>query len=134
MAADWKSFWDSAHSIYVNDHHKDVHYRTVAEQIAEFVPGPQARVLDYGCGEALHADIVAAVAGEVLLSDSADTVRGAMAQRFAGNPRIKVLSPDDVAALPDGRLDLIVSNSVVQYLTLPELERLLALWRRLLAP
>jgi SAM-dependent methyltransferase len=133
-ASDWKTFWDSDHSIYVNALHKDVHYRTVAEQIAEFVPGPQARVLDYGCGEALHADIVAAVAGEVLLSDSADTVRGAMAQRFAGNPRIKVLSPDDVAALPDGRLDLIVSNSVVQYLTLPELERLLALWRRLLAP
>src|SRR5260370_1076570 len=39
-----------------------------------------------------------------------------------------------MAALPDKSLDLIVSNSVVQYLTLAELERLLALWRRLLAP
>ena len=136
MAAlsDWKSFWDSDHSIYVNAHHKDVHYRTIAEQIAAFVPGPQARVLDYGCGEALHAEVVAAVAAQVLLSDSADSVRAAMARRLASNPRIKVLSPDEVAALPDGSLDLIVSNSVVQYLTLRELERLLALWRRLLAP
>jgi SAM-dependent methyltransferase len=134
MAADWKSFWDSAHSIYVNDHHKDVHYRTIAEQIAQFVPGPKARVLDYGCGEALHADLVAAVASEVALSDSADTVRAAMVQRFAGNPRIKVLSPHDVEGLTDKSFDLIVSNSVVQYLTMTELDHLLGLWRRLLAP
>ena len=89
MAAlsDWKSFWDSDHSIYVNTRHKDVHYRTIAEQIAAFVPGPQARVLDYGCGEALHAEVVAAVAAQVLLSDSADSVRAAMARRLAGNSR-----------------------------------------------
>jgi ubiquinone/menaquinone biosynthesis C-methylase UbiE len=136
MAAlsDWKSVWDSDHSIYVNARHKDVHYRTVAEQIAAFVPGPQARVLDYGCGEALHAELVAAVAAQVLLSDSADSVRAAMTRRLAGNSRIKVLSPAEVTALPDQSLDLIVSNSVVQYLTLVELDRLLALWRRLLAP
>ena len=57
-----------------------------------------------------------------------------MAARFAGNPRIKVISPEDVAALPDGRLDLIVTNSVAQYLTEDELTRLLAMFRRLLAP
>ena len=34
----------------------------VAEMIAVLVPNPQARVLDYGCGESLHADLVAAVA------------------------------------------------------------------------
>src|SRR3954470_19540057 len=68
-ATDWRSFWDGAHSIYVNAHHKDVHYRAIAEQIAAFVPGPNTRVLDFGCGEALHADLVAAVAGEVMLSD-----------------------------------------------------------------
>jgi len=36
MAAmsDWRSFWDSNHSIYVNARHKDVHYREVAEGIA----------------------------------------------------------------------------------------------------
>ena len=57
--SDWRSFWDSAHSIYVNARHKDVHYREIADQIAGFVPGPGARVLDYGCGEAIHADRVA---------------------------------------------------------------------------
>jgi SAM-dependent methyltransferase len=132
--SDWRSFWDSAHSIYVNARHKDVHYREIADQIAAFVPGREARVLDFGCGEAIHADRVAAVAGEVLLSDSAPSVRAAMSARFAANPRIKVLSPEDVAKLPDRGIDLIVANSVVQYLKSEELGSLLALWRRLLSP
>lgn len=136
MAAlsDWRSFWDGEHSIYVNARHKDVHYREIADGIAAFVPGPQARVLDFGCGEALHAERVAAVAGEVLLCESAASVRAAMAARFAGNPRIKVCAPEELEARPSGSLDLIVANSVVQYLSATELDRLLALWRRLLAP
>ena len=132
--ADWRSFWDSEHSIYVNARHKDVHYRDIADQIAAFVPGPTARVLDYGCGDALHADRVAAVAAEVLLADSTQSVRAAMAARFAGNPRIKVLAPEELEQRSDRSLDLIVANSVVQYLSKAELDRVLALFRRLLAP
>ena len=63
--SDWQSFWDSDHSIYVSARHKDVHYREIADQIAAFVPHPKARVLDYGCGEAIRADRVAAVAAQV---------------------------------------------------------------------
>jgi hypothetical protein len=46
MAAmpDWRSFWDSNHSTYVNTRHKDMHYREVVEGIASYVPGPDARV------------------------------------------------------------------------------------------
>jgi SAM-dependent methyltransferase len=39
-----------------------------------------------------------------------------------------------VAALAPGGIDLIVLNSVAQYLKRPELDALLALFRRLLAP
>src|ERR1700732_879557 len=132
--SDWRAFWDSAHSIYVNARHKDVHYREIADQIAAFVPGPAARVLDYGCGEAIHADRVAAVAAEVLLCDSAPSVRAAIAARVAADPRIRALAPQEVEKLPDGSVDLIVSNSMTQYLAPAELDRVLALWRRLLAP
>ena len=76
----WREFWDSAHSIYVSDRHKDVHYRDVAEQVAAFVPHPDARVLDHGCGEALHADLVANVAREVVLCDAAPSVRAITAR------------------------------------------------------
>jgi SAM-dependent methyltransferase len=132
--SDWRSFWDSAHSIYVNARHQDVHYREIADQIAAFVPGEGARVLDYGCGEAVHADRVAAVAAQVLLCDSAPSVRAAIAARFATEPRIQALAPEEVEQLPDSSLELIVANSMTQYLAPPELDRVLALWRRLLAP
>ncbi len=130
----WRDFWDSAHSIYVSDRHKDVHYRDVAEQLAAFVPRPDARVLDYGSGEAIHAGLVANRAREVLLCDAAASVRATIAARFAGNPKIKVLAPEEVQHLPDRSLDLIFVNSLVQYLTETEFDRMLALWRRLLAP
>ena len=130
----WREFWDSAHSIYVSDRHKHVHYRDVAEQIAAFVPGPQARMLDHGCGEAIHADIVAAAAREVLLCDAAPSVRAAIAARFKNNPKIGVIAPEGVERLPNASLDLIFANSLVQYLSSAELGQMLALWKRLLAP
>lgn len=131
--SDWIKFWDSAHSIYVNAHHKDVHYRDVATGIAGYVEGAHTRVLDYGSGEATHADIVAAAAQSLVLCDAAPTTRAAMQQRFAGNPNIAVRAPEEIEALPDGSFDLIVANSVVQYLSSDDLDRLLRLWRRLLS-
>ena len=130
---DWLSFWNSPHSIYVNAHHRDVHYRDVALQIRALVPSPTATVIDYGCGEATRADLVAEAAGRLMLSDGAPAVRDSMKARFRDNPKIAVLSPEEIAALPPGSIDLIVLNSVAQYLKIPELEALLAQFRALLA-
>jgi SAM-dependent methyltransferase len=134
MTANWLGFWDGAHSIYVNARHRDVHYRLIAAEIAALVPSAQARVLDYGSGEALHADIVAAAAGEVLLCDGAPSVRAGIAARFAGNPKIRAVAPEDVERLPERALDLIVLHSVAQYLTAEQATALFALFRRLLKP
>jgi SAM-dependent methyltransferase len=132
MNAGWLAFWDGSHSIYVNARHRDVHYRLIAKQIAALVPSPQARVLDYGCGEALHADQVAAVAGEVLLCDGAPTVRAGIAARFADSANIHAVAPAEVELLPKNSLDLIVLHSVAQYLTADELTRLFGVFHRLL--
>ena len=132
MTAGWLAFWNGSHSIYVNARHRDVHYRLIAQALAALVPSPQARVLDYGCGEALHADIVAAAAGELLLCEGAPRVRAGLATRFASNAKIHAIAPDDVERLPDRWLDLIVLHSVAQYLTPDELAKLLALFRLLL--
>jgi SAM-dependent methyltransferase len=134
MTSAWLDFWDSSHSIYVSARHRDVHYRLIADEIAALVPSPRARVLDYGCGEALHADIVAAAAGELLLCEGAPKVRAGVAARFAGNPKIRAVAPDDVAPLPQHSLDLIVLHSVAQYLTSDETSALLALFHKLLQP
>jgi SAM-dependent methyltransferase len=134
MNPEWLAFWDGAHSIYVNACHRDVHYRLIADEIAALLPSPQARVLDYGCGEALHADLVAAAAGALTLCDAAPGVRAKVAARFAGISKIRAVAPEDVASMPDRSLDFIVLHSVAQYLTAEELGALLALFRRLLSP
>jgi SAM-dependent methyltransferase len=129
---DWLSFWNAPNRIYVNDLHRDVHYRDVALQIRSLVPSPSATVVDYGCGEATAAHLVAEAAGRLILSDGAPGVRDKLAARFKDNAKIAVCSPEEVAALPPGSVDLIVLNSVAQYLTHAQFAELLALFKRLL--
>jgi SAM-dependent methyltransferase len=128
---DWVAFWDSEHAIYVSARHRDVHYRIVAEHIRRYVPAGGS-VLDYGCGEALHAEHPAEVASQLILCEAAPNVRAALAARLAGNSKILAMSPEQVTALPDQSLDLIVMHSVAQYLTMQELDNLLVLFHRLL--
>jgi SAM-dependent methyltransferase len=128
----WLAFWDTSNSIFVNAHHKDVHYRQMAEAISQYLPSPSARVLDYGSGEALHADIVAAAAGEVLLCEGAPQLRAGVAARFADIPKIRAVAPEEVERLQQHSLDLIVMHSVVQYLTPDDTQALFALFGRLL--
>jgi len=126
----WIDFYDSAHSIYVNARHRDVHFRRLASDLAAFVR-PGAVVLDYGCGEALHADIVAAKAQRLILVEPAPGVRARLAARWANAPGIEVCGADQIARLADHSVDLIIMHSVAQYLTGPELDAVLALFRRL---
>lgn len=130
---DWISFWDGSHAIYTSERHKQVHYARIAADIARFVPNSRARVLDYGCGEALGAAALANACGSLTLSDAAPGVRQGLKARFAQAPGIQVLSPEEVAALPDGSFDLIVANSLLQYLSPQVRDDLMATWRRLLS-
>src|SRR5262245_8231635 len=97
---DWLTFWNSPHPIYVNDLHRDVHYRDVALQIRALIPGPSAAVVDYGCGDTTAAHLVAEAAAAVILSDGAASVRDALAGRYKNNPKIAVRAPQEVTALP----------------------------------
>jgi len=128
---DWIAFWNSNHPIYVNPRHREVHYRAVAQDILGRVPAG-ARVLDYGCGEALHADLIAASAAEVTLCETAQSVRLGLTRRFGRHTRIFVRSPEELAAMPEASFDVVVMHSVAQYLRMEELDTALALFHRLL--
>ncbi|MGC1983230.1 MAG: methyltransferase domain-containing protein, partial [Pseudolabrys sp.] len=133
--SDWIDFYDFKHSvIYVNARHRDVHYRTIAQDIRAYVPSSTAHVLDYGCGEATSVELVAAACGQVILAEAAPNVRASLTMRYAGDPKIAVITAEQAAALPKASLDLIVMHSVAQYLSHAELERLLAMFRALLKP
>ena len=135
MVSDWLAFRDSRHFNYVNARHKDGHYRLIAQAITALVPSSgEARVLDYGSGEALHADLVADAAGELQLCEAAPGLRAGLEKRFAGHPKIRVVAPHEIARLPEHSLDLIVMHSVAQYLTAAGTGALFALFHRLLKP
>jgi len=130
----WRAFWDQDTSIYVGARHRILHYRLIANDIAALIASPSSAVLDYGCGEALSADRVAARCAKLYLCDGAPSVREKLVARFRGEPKIVVLAPEEAAAIPDGSLDLIVVNSLLQYLSFDEFRALLRLWRSKLAP
>jgi SAM-dependent methyltransferase len=130
---DWISFWNSDHPIYVNARHRDVHYRGIADDVAAYLP-PGATVLDYGCGEALHAELIAARAGRLILCEAASNVRDHLSARFGAVSNIAVTSPPGVAALPPASFDLIVMHSVAQYLSQAEADALFAQFKKLLKP
>lgn len=131
--SDWISFFDSDHSIYVNARHREVHAQLIAQGMLDYIP-QGAGVLDYGCGEALHAQAIAARAGALYLCEAAPQLRAGLQQRFAGDTKISVVTPEAAAALPDASLDVIFLHSVAQYLTRDEAARLFAQFRRLLKP
>src|SRR5262247_4814126 len=98
---DWIDFYDFKPSvIYVNARHRDVHYRTIAEDIRKYIPSPTAHVLDYGCGEATSADLVAAACGQLVLAEAAPNVRAALTMGYAGHPKIAITTSEQASALP----------------------------------
>ena len=134
IMGDWIAFWNSEHAIYVNARHLDVHYRRIAEDVVHYVPSRTATVLDYGCGEALHAGRIAAAASRLILIDAAPSVRTSLIARFKDHPAIEVRSPQELPLLADRSVDLVLMHSVAQYLNSAQLSATLVLFRRLLKP
>jgi SAM-dependent methyltransferase len=132
--SNWIAFWDSEHPIYVNNRHRDVHYRAIADDERAYIATPGSVALDYGCGEALHAERVAEAVQHLVLCDAAPTVRAGLIERFGQVRNILVRAPDEVAALPEHSFDLVVLHSVSQYLSAAEADALFALFHRLLKP
>lgn len=124
----WRDFWNGEHSIYVSQRHKALHYRQIASDLIAHIPSPDASVLDHGCGEALDAGRVAAACGRLYLCEAAPSVRDRLRAMLAGRDNAVVVSPEEVDALPAATLDLVVANSLIQYLSRDELSALLAVW------
>lgn len=138
----WRDFWDGDTPIYVNERHRRLHYRLIARGILDAMaelapPGAAAAlpvVLDHGCGEALSAGDVAAHCARLYLCEAAASVRAKLSRQFGGIANIAVINPVEVADIETGSLDLVVANSLVQYLSRSEFASALSLWRRALKP
>ena len=131
---DWIDYYDSTHTIYASKLHRDLHFEVIARDIIGYITSPDAVVLDYACGEALSAAKVAEACGKLYLAEPAPGVRGRLIARFAPNTRIRVRSLDDLRKMEEKSIDLVVMNSVAQYMTTAELDFAFAVIRRLLKP
>jgi SAM-dependent methyltransferase len=131
--SDWISFFDSDHAIYVNARHKAVHAQITGEGMLKHVSGSD-RVLDYGCGEAAYAERLVRATVSLTLCEAAPNLREAVTRRVKHERYILMLSPEQVAGLPDASFEVVILHSVSQYLSSAQLDELLALFRRLLVP
>jgi ubiquinone/menaquinone biosynthesis C-methylase UbiE len=131
---DWIDYYDSTHTIYASRHHRDLHFELIARDIIGYISSPEAVVLDYSCGEALSAAKVADACGQLILAEPAPGVRGRLIARFAPNTKIRVRSLDDLRKMAEKSVDLVVMNSVAQYMTPAELDAAFAVIKRLLKP
>ena len=130
---EWIDYYDSTHTIYASRLHRDLHFQIIARDIISYISSPNAVVLDYACGEALSAAKVADACAKLYLAEPAPGVRGRLISRFAPNTKIRVRSLDDVRKM-DEAVDLVIMNSVAQYMTPEELDSAFAVVRRLLKP
>jgi ubiquinone/menaquinone biosynthesis C-methylase UbiE len=131
---EWIDYYDSTHTIYASKLHRDLHFKIIARDIIGYISSPDAVVLDYACGEALFAGQVADACAKLYLAEPAPGVRGRLVARFAPNTKIRVRSLDDVRKMTERSVDLVVMNSVAQYMTPDELDSAFAVIRRLLKP
>jgi ubiquinone/menaquinone biosynthesis C-methylase UbiE len=131
---DWIDYYDSTHTIYASKRHRDLHFEVIARDIIGYIASRDAVVLDYSCGEALSAAKVADACGMLILAEPAPGVRGRLIARFAPNTKIRVRSLEDVRKMHERSIDLVVMNSVAQYMTSDEFDSALAVIKRLLKP
>ena len=131
---EWIDYYNSTHTIYASKLHRDLHFQIIARDIIGYISSPDSVVLDYACGEALSAAKVADGCAQLYLAEPAPGVRGRLIARFAPNTRIRVRSLEDLTRMAESSIDLVVMNSVAQYMTPEELDSALAVVRRLLKP
>jgi SAM-dependent methyltransferase len=127
----WLSYWNTPNKIYVSERHKRVHYDLVFAGVAPHLPNRRGVVLDWGCGDALAADRIAERCSMVFLYDAAESARARLRRCYDDHSRIRILEKSGLDELADGSVDLIIVNSVIQYLSDEQLNEALVLFNRL---
>ena len=118
----WIEYWNRPNGAFVNESHKRAYYERVFSNVRPLLPrGSGTSMLDWGCGDAFAAEWIAAECERVYLYDPAELVRSRLRQRYEAHTRIMVVDAHQLKELPSESLDLILINSVIQYLSQQEL-------------
>ena len=132
MEDGWHAYWDrlEEHVIF-----REEAADYIARLEAALGLDPRARVLDFGCGFGFIAELLAPRVAELFAFDASDHMQRRAQLRLGGHANVRFLGPPGTTPWPAGlRFDLILVNSVVQYMPLDELQQWLGRWRAMLAP
>jgi SAM-dependent methyltransferase len=130
----WLSYWNTPNKSYVSERHKRAHYDVVFAGIRPYLPDRNTVVLDWGCGDALAAPQIAEQGRTMLLYDASSAVRERLRQRYGNSARIRVLDEAGLDVIAGSSVDLVIVNSVIQYLSQEQLGDAFATFHRLLRP
>ena len=126
MSDTWLRYWQGTPD---NDY-LTVEANVVAEHvIAHFEVSPQTSILDFGCGYGHVAARLAEHAGHVFLWDAVPHVLASAADRVAA-PNVSIAQLDQPGEHPS--VDLIVVNSVIQYMNRRSLSAWMSRWREII--
>jgi SAM-dependent methyltransferase len=129
---EWESYWEE-----LNDNQQ-----LFREQSNEYFRNldatlgldPHAHVLDFGCGFGHVGELLAPRVGELFLWDASANMRRRARLNVADRQNIRFLDLSDPKSLRNEmQFELILVNSVVQYMTLEEFSAWLLRWRNMLA-
>lgn len=129
----WDAYWNEL----------DERARVFREQSSEYVDNlnlavdlsKATRVLDFGCGFGFVAREVAPRVGELLLWDASDNMRRRAAHNLRDytNVRFLEIDPENPHSM-EIPVDLVLVNSVIQYMRPDQFARWLVWWREMLQP
>jgi cyclopropane fatty-acyl-phospholipid synthase-like methyltransferase len=128
----WDDFWDQVASDQRLLREDAIEY---VHALAELIPlTPGIRVLDFGCGWGNVARLLGPRVGELCLWDDAPRMRRLAADSTSGMSNVRML--DLAAPESDGEaeFDLILANSVAQFMTANEFQTWLRRWCHMVAP
>ncbi len=130
----WRQFFDGDHAIYVNETHRQVHDRAISGGIIGHVEYPDTVLLDYACGEATQSDRVLDHVSHMILCEGAPSIIARLKARYGTDPRVSVITPEEMGDLAPRSVDLIMVSSFLQYVSKAEAATLFARWHDLLSP
>lgn len=131
QARNWLTYWEQLPEGQLLFAPESEEY--VQRLTSTFPLAPSQRLLDFGCGYGAVAAAIASRVAEVYLWDASEAMRRHALTRLAPLANVHWLDLSR-ASVPEVRLDWLLVNSVVQYMSQAELSRWLTSWEKLLAP
>jgi cyclopropane fatty-acyl-phospholipid synthase-like methyltransferase len=137
VSRDWLTYFDHLQDSPV---HGDQAAFYVESLVREVGVRSDQRVLDFGCGHGFVAARLAPLVAELWWWDPSTAMRTITKRRTARLPNARFCDLSGVSAEPQTstwrgpRFDLILVNSVVQYMAPEELSGWLPRWREMLSP